>query len=185
MTAVYRDESIQAQTENGPASRAGKTVVSFERLSEVIQQVTEIARRMLNASGSSILLLDKEDSALIFKVATGRVSQRLAGLRISTQNGIASWVARYGEPLIVNDVRGDWRFDKIVDTATGFITRSVVCTPLVENRRIVGVIEVVNKADGTPFGNNDLEILASIANVAVLSILHLTGENGTTINHRN
>ncbi len=183
MNNVYRDEGIQAKVEKAPGTGIMKKVASSKRLSEMVEQVTEIARRMFNASGSSVLLLDKEDSDLIFKVATGKVEKQLRGARISTQRGIASWVARHGEPLIVNDVGKDGRFDRIVDTVTGFITRSVMCAPLVEHGKVVGVIEVVNKLDGTGFRDNDLETLTSIAHVAVLPILFLASENGSREGH--
>lgn len=141
-----------------------------ERLSEMVMQVTEIARRVFNASGSSVLLVDKQESGLIFKVATGKVGKQLRGRRVSTQRGIAGWVACNGQPLIVNDVSRDPRFNRSADTVTGFITKSVMCAPLVDSGEVVGVIEVVNKVDGTGFGDNDLEILVLIARVAVLPI---------------
>ncbi len=170
MTNAYSGEGTEAQVEKASGTRVRENAALSERLSEMVEQVTEIARRMFNASGSSVLLLDKQDSDLIFKVATGKVGKQLRGLRVSTQRGIAGWVARHGEPLIVNDVSKDSRFDKIVDRATGFITKSVMCAPLVENGKVVGVIEVVNKLEGTDFSDNDLEALASIARVAVLPI---------------
>ncbi len=160
-----------------------KKAASSKRLSEMVEQVTGIARRMFNAAGSSLLLLDKEGSELIFKVATGKVEKQLRGARISTRRGIASWVARHGEPLIVNAVGKDGRFDRIVDTVTGFITRSVMCAPLVEQGKVVGVIEVVNKLDGTDFNDDDLEALVSIAHVAVLPILFLASEKGSQEGH--
>lgn len=84
------------------------------------------------------------------------------------------WLGR--KPLIVNDVSKDLRFDKTVDTVTGFVTRSVMCAPLVEGGRVTGVIEVVNKMDGTDFNDNDLKGLVSIAYVAALPIRFLWGE---------
>ncbi len=169
MTNAYSDEGTEAQVEKASGTRVRENVALSERLSEMVEQVTEIARRMFNASGSSVLLLDKQDS-LIFKVATGKVGKQLRGLRVSTQRGISGWVAWHGEPLIVNDVSKDSRFDKIVDRATGFITKSVMCAPLIESGKVAGVIEVVNKLDGTGFRDDDLEVLESIAHVAVLPI---------------
>ncbi len=176
MTNAHGDEGTDAQVEKAAGTRAREYVALPERLSEMVEQVTEIARRMFNASGSSVLLLDKQDSVLIFKVATGKVGKQLRGLRVSRQGGIVGWVAGHGGPLIVNDVSKDGRFDKIVDRATGSITKSVMCVPLVESGNVVGVIEVVNKLDGTGFRDSDLEVLESIARVAVLPICFSKGE---------
>ncbi len=170
MDDAYRYGAMETQGAKTSETRVGKKVLSSEQLAEMVEQITETARRMFNASGSSVLLLDKEGSELVFKVATGKAGQRLRGLRISKLRGIASWVALHGEPLIVNDVSKDWRFDKIVDKVTGFVTRSVMCTPLVDHGEVLGVIEVVKRLDGTGFSENDLKTLASIAHVAVMPI---------------
>jgi phosphoserine phosphatase RsbU/P len=181
MAEVNLNQDLQAQIDHKSDGFVEKKSASSERLSEIIEQVTEIARRMLNASGSSVLLIDEKDRGLTFKVATGKVKSQLTGLRIGAKNGIASWVAQYGEPLIVNDAAEDWRFDKIADTVTGFTTKSVVCAPLMVGSKVVGVIEVVNKQDGKNFKDSDLEMLQSIAQVAVLSIMYLKSENSSGI----
>ena len=170
MTNAYRNEDIEAKGGKASETPVRENATLSERLSEMVERVTEIARRMFNASGSSVLLLDKQWSDLIFKVATGKVGKQLRRRRIRTQRGIAGWVVHHGEPLIVNDVSKDSRFDNLADRATGFITKSVMCAPLVEQGKVVGVIEVVNKLDGTGFRDNDLETLALIARVAVLPI---------------
>ena len=170
MTNAYRNEGIEAKRDKASETPVRENATLSERLSEMVERVTEIARRMFNASGSSVLLLDKQQSDLLFKVATGKVGKQLRRRRIRTQRGIAGWVVHHGESLIVNDVSKDSRFDNLADRATGFTTKSVMCAPLVEKGKVVGVIEVVNKLDGTGFRDNDLETLALIAQVAVLPI---------------
>jgi hypothetical protein len=50
--------------------------------------------------------------------------------RVSLGQGIAGWVARELKPLIVNDAYGDERFDSNFDKSTGFVTRAIICSPL-------------------------------------------------------
>ena len=57
----------------------------------------------------------------------------------------------------------------MTDDTTGFATQSV-CAPLCVNKKILGVIEVLNKRDGTPFGEHDLESVVSVANTAAMTI---------------
>ncbi|MDO8568499.1 MAG: HD domain-containing protein, partial [Dehalococcoidales bacterium] len=80
------------------------------------------------------------------------------------------WVATHGEPLIINDASRDSRFDKGVDKATGFETKSVICTPLIVGDRIIGVIEVLNKINGGTFDTHDQEIMMSVASTVALTI---------------
>lgn len=170
MTNAYRNEGIEAKIDKASETPVKENATLSERLSEMIERVTEIARRMFNASGSSVLLLDEQHDDLIFKAATGSIAKQLMSHRIRTQHSIAGWVVHHGEPLIINDVSKDSRFENIVDRVTGFVTKSVMCAPLVEKDKVIGVIEVVNKLDGTGFRDNDLEALVLIAHVAVFPI---------------
>ena len=184
MTTAHRDKWIEAPWAKVSVAPVRKQAASSERLSEMIEQVAETARRMFSASGSSVLLIAEEGGDLIFKVATGKAGKRLKGMQISKLRGTASWVVRHGVPLIVNNVGEDWRFDRIVDILTGFTTRSVMCAPLVDHGKVIGVIEVVNKLDGTNFSENDLESLASMAHAAVLPIIMLaTKKEAVSGNH--
>lgn len=148
----------------------GRKVGSVSELSQLVEQITQMTQHTIKASASSVLLLDEEKQELFFDVAEGKVGEALKQVRLSTQSGIAGWVARHGKPLIVNDVTKDERFDKRVDEATGFTTESIMCVPLVMQRRTIGVIEVVNKLDGSDFSEQDLEILVSVGSTAAMAI---------------
>ncbi len=151
-------------------AKVSKKVGSFQQLSQLVEQVTQMTQRTLNASASSVLLLDNENRDLVFEVADGPAGKQLRRVRIGAQSGIAGWVTCNGKPLIVNDVNKDQRFDQIADTVTGFMTKAMMCAPLVVRRKVIGVIEVLNKLDGTNFSDNDLESLASLASMAALTI---------------
>ena len=91
-------------------------------------------------------------------------------MKLNTQYGIAGQVVRTGKPLIVNDVTRSVNFHKIIDDTTGFSTKSLVCAPLSVHRKILGVIEVLNKRDGSFFNEEDMESVISVANTAAMAI---------------
>jgi hypothetical protein len=69
-------------------------------------------------------------------------------LRISDQHTeFAGQVAHSGKPLIVNNVGGDQNFNNSIDETTGFVTKSLICIPLMTHNKTLGVIEVLNKLD--------------------------------------
>jgi len=72
-------------------------------------------------------------------------------------------VAQTGQPLLVPDVRQEPRFYADADEISGFETRSLLAVPIAALGRTVGVIEVINKADGTPFTPWDQRLLTAIA----------------------
>jgi diguanylate cyclase (GGDEF)-like protein len=83
---------------------------------------------------------------------------------------VAGWVAERGEPLLLEDVRHDTRFNPDVDAMTGFVTTSIVAVPLQARGRVYGVVELINKLDESPFTDRELLVLRTIADFAAIAI---------------
>ncbi len=148
----------------------GKKAGSASEVSRMVDEIVAMTRHTLRASASSVLLIDDERQELFFEFADGEAGGALRRARLSIQSGIAGWVARHGCPLIVNDVYNDRRFFADVDKATGFATKAIMCAPLVARGKVIGVVEVLNKLDGSDFSEQDLETLVAVAATAAIAI---------------
>ncbi|EEQ98104.1 hypothetical protein Pmar_PMAR002383 [Perkinsus marinus ATCC 50983] len=93
--------------------------------------------------------------------------------------GIMGYVARTGKPFIADDVReaGDLYDPQRHENyrGTGKPVRSVMCIPIFDTRRrVIGVIEVINKksqrGDLDFFTERDKDILGNIANHVALNV---------------
>jgi HD-GYP domain-containing protein (c-di-GMP phosphodiesterase class II) len=147
----------------------GKTD-TITALPQIFSQVIKMTEATLSVEAASILLFRQNDQELYFEAATGPVGRTLRQIKLNTQYGIAGQVARTGKPLIVNDVARSKNFHKMIDDTTGYATQSLVCAPLCVNKKILGVIEVLNKRDGSTFGERDLDAVVSVANTAAMAI---------------
>jgi|GEM_PF-1894681 len=133
------------------------------------QALTQAMFRVVDIFGSqagSLLMVDEEKNELRFEVMVGEYVAPLRPLRLKMGQGICGWVAQTGQPLLVPDVRQEPRFYAEADLLTGFETRSVLCVPIQVQGKTVGVIEVINKADGTAFTPWDQRLLTAIATLA-------------------
>lgn len=166
--AEHADQEIKARLDL--LRDIGEKVGSVSKLEKLVKHIAQMTKNALKASASSVLLFDDEQQELRFEVAEGESRKVLKQMRLSNQSGIAGWVARHGKPIIVNHVTTDQRFNRSVDEITGFSTRSIICAPLVVHRNVVGVIEVLNKLDGSDFTRQDLETLTSVASTAAMAI---------------
>jgi PAS domain S-box-containing protein len=131
----------------------------------VMEQVADL---MKVEAGS--LLLREDTGDLTFAVVLGEKRELLQGLRIAAEEGIAGWVASTGEPLILPDVRSHPLFSSRVDGLTGLETRSMLSVPVKTAERVLGVIQLINRIDQTPFGEGDLALLSAIANHAATAL---------------
>jgi putative methionine-R-sulfoxide reductase with GAF domain len=169
ITAALSPETV-GKSLLGTGSDTGIKTEMITALPQIFSQVIKMTESTLNADAASILLFRNNDQELFFEAATGPVGRTLRQVKLNTQYGIAGQVARTGRPLIVNDVARSKNFHKMIDDTTGFATQSLICAPLCVNKKILGVIEVLNKRDGTPFGERDLEAVVSVANTAAMAI---------------
>jgi len=91
-------------------------------------------------------------------------------IRISKSVGVAGWVFEHRKPAIVNNAYEDRRFCKTIDDMTGFRTRNLVCTPLIDCREnCLGTLQSLNKTSGG-FTTEDLKLLNLIARMVAVAI---------------
>ncbi len=143
---------------------------SVPHMTQMLEQIIKMAQTTLNIDAASILLFRDNDQELFFEATSGPVSKVLKQVKLNSPYGIAGQVARTGKPLIVNDVSRSENFHKMIDTTTGFNTKSLICAPLIVHHRTIGVIEVLNKLNNDKFDERDLDITLSIAATAAVAI---------------
>jgi Nif-specific regulatory protein len=145
-------------------------VSSVQDLDQLLELIIETATRMMDAKASSLLLLDPRTQKLYFKVATGEKKEDVKRFEIELGQGIAGYVAQTGESLLIPDVSKDPRWYKEISESIGFNTRSIACVPLKVMDEIIGVVEIIDKADRSAITHDDLKILSVFADLAALGI---------------
>ena len=134
-----------------------------------LQAIVRLAASVLNAEGSSVLLLDKRRNKLIFQAVVGDRSDTLIGEEFDAELGIAGRVASNGQGLLVPEVRKHPAFFDGIDDKTNITTRDLVAAPLKYRGEIIGVVEVLNHQLPGQFTELDLDILQVFANLAAIS----------------
>ncbi len=148
----------------------GKALTSTVDHENVLKLIMDQVSRLLKSQAWSLLLLNEQNGELTFEIAVSPAAEKLKGLRLSKGQGIAGWVAEHGLPLLIADVREDARFSDMVDKASAFETRSVLCVPVRSKDHILGVIELVNGPEEDVFSDADLQILSTISDYAAIAI---------------
>jgi hypothetical protein len=68
--------------------------------------------------------------------------------------------------LAIADVRTDPRFELETAERTGYVPRSLLAVPLVDDDGTIGVMEWLDRLDGAPFDLDDLDIATRVAAAA-------------------
>jgi energy-coupling factor transporter ATP-binding protein EcfA2 len=124
-------------------------------LEQVIEAFTLKVGQIIEAERATLFLLDKPAGELWSKVAQGDGSKPLE-IRIPSRSGVAGHVATTGQALNVSDAYAEPSFNRAVDEQTGYRTRTILCAPIFDRQsHVLGVIQLLNKIGGGPFGAAD------------------------------
>lgn len=150
--------------------RISQKISEKKSLPRLLNDIMESSKLLMNAEASSLLLYDPEDKKLHFQVATGEKGKSVKKYSVDVGTGIAGWVAKNKKPLLVRDCYSDPRFNPEYDKKTRFRTESMICVPLIRKKKLLGVIEVINKRGGGAFEDRDMALFETLASQCAIAI---------------
>jgi GAF domain-containing protein len=136
----------------------------------VLRSVAEATVTLFDAEAASIVLHDPATDRLVIRVAAGTAGEGAVGLAFPSDQGIAGYVFTTGQPLAVSDVARDPRFGREVAETSGYVPRSILAVPMVDDAGSIGVLEVLDRRGDAGFGIRDLELAAVFARQATVAI---------------
>ena len=137
------------------------------RLNDMLLQISQKACEVMEADRCSIFLHDSNTDELWSTVATGMEGRVI---RIPSSIGFAGYCFQTGEIVNLEDAYTDERFNREVDSKTGYRTKSVLCMPLyTRTGSRLGVIQLLNKREGV-FTREDETFLGTFGNNASVFI---------------
>ena len=49
-------------------------------------------------------------------------------------------------------------FEREIDKKTGYLTKSILCMPIISKGEVIGVVQMINKIDGECFTNSGMSL---------------------------
>ena len=152
-------------------NRVGRELSATLDVGAVAERLLREVTSVIGAEGASVWLWDGRQEGSLVCQAVYHVGEALSprGLCVAPDEGIASWAAHEGESVVVNATAEDERFSGTIDEQTGLSTDSLIAVPLRVRGKILGVVEVVNKRQGS-FDGEDLFLIETLAASAAVAI---------------
>jgi Nif-specific regulatory protein len=130
----------------------------------LLRRIVDLIVEAMAADRGTLFLVDRERSEL-WSVAAQL--PELPEIRLLLGQGIAGHVAATGESMSIDDAQHDRRFFEDIDQSTGYRTRTVLAVPLIgrgqADRRVIGVLQLLNKRSGRSFDDGDRVLLEELA----------------------
>ena len=155
-------------------AEANQSLAEIESLDELLLRLMDLAKEVTAAEASMLFLYRSENHSLeIISIKDDlfgdRADELIKGtVKLKMGEGIAGWVAKTRKSVMVQDAQGDPRFSKKADKQRNFATRTIISVPLVHREELLGVLGAFNAKDKPCFDQEDLAILESLADLAVV-----------------
>lgn len=160
-------ETVERLTALYDISRIFNSTLELEDLLPV---VADKMRDILGAQVSNLWLVDSEQHDLYFAQQVGEDPTTNEDARTPLGQGLIGAVAQQGEARLVANAAEEPLLADRQKASAEFKIESVMCAPLLKDDEVLGVVEVVNKLDGTPFDEDDLFFLTSISEQAAIAL---------------
>ena len=138
--------------------------------SDAMRALLARAVRTAPSEAAALLLLDPAGHELVFRASRTIQSGLIDGMRLPVNRGIAGWVARHRQAVRLDDVASDPRHFAGVGAQTGLAPRTMICVPMISKDTLRGVIQILNKVDGSTFTEAELSLAQTLADHAAIAI---------------
>ena len=140
-------------------------VTSEIELGTLLHKVMTEATKMLQSERSTLFLNNEKTGELWSLVGQGIGATQI---RFPNHLGIAGAVFTSGTSVNIPHAYADLRFNPAFDKKTGFFTRSILCTPIVNKQgKTIGVTQVLNKRGGPFTGEDESRLKAFTAQISI------------------
>jgi signal transduction histidine kinase/FixJ family two-component response regulator len=147
---------------------AGRSLQQATELKELLNKIVKLAAGVTEAELASVMLMDENNEHMTIEASMGMDPKLAKIVKLQIGSSIAGYVAQSGKPLIIKNVEKSSRFKRI--NRERYSSASLLCVPLIVNKRVLGVINMANKKDGRIFDNHDLKLLTTFASQAAAAI---------------
>lgn len=167
---LYQDQTRRSKIIEALADIANEIATTREVL-PVLDQITQRALEMLQASGAAIYLLQDDTVTLKTVTAYGQYRNELLFHTRKAGEGITGMVFLNGKAEIVNDTQQDPRRVTVPGTpAKEERIESLMCAPLILRGKPIGVINAWRPREDGLFNESELSFLVGIAHQVSICI---------------
>lgn len=135
---------------------------------ELVEQLVRKLAEALKADRVSLMLLDESDRMLTICAAVGLPAGVVADTRVGLGEGIAGWVARTGQPLLLPE--GSGVPAPLQEAMAHEEITSALCVPLQVEGRVIGVLNLSRLNGRSRFTRRHLGVVSLLAERAAIAI---------------
>jgi RND family efflux transporter MFP subunit len=148
----------------------GRTFTSTLELDELLPIVAGKIRDILGAGACNLWLASADGQELTLAEQIGEDPTVAEDASASMSEGLFAEIAQQANPRLLEDPGEEPALAERIKAGGDFEIQSWMGAPLRKDDEVLGVVEIINKADGTQFNEDDLFFLSSISEQAAVAL---------------
>jgi sigma-B regulation protein RsbU (phosphoserine phosphatase) len=154
---------------------AARNLFSLTNLDDLVENILTYSCTMMQVEACSMFLPDAATKELVIYSARGK-QDAINAFRIPWDKGIAGSCFQQRQYMRIDDAQHDARLYRGADLKTGFVTRAMVCAPLVDRDECFGVLQAINPIDRPSFTPLDEDIFGGLVNIVTGALVRFDRE---------
>jgi GAF domain-containing protein len=142
-------------------------IVNMVDINSIANHLLDLAVNYVNAEKGSLMLLNEKEELYILAARDIDI-QLIMNYKAKIGEGIAGIVAKICTPVLVEDIEKDLRFKNL--KRAHYKTKSFISCPVVSRKKLLGVLNINDSKNGSPFTQDDLELIKIIADQAAIAL---------------
>jgi sigma-B regulation protein RsbU (phosphoserine phosphatase) len=154
---------------------AARNLFSLTSLDDLVENILKYSCVMMQAEACSMFLPDRATRELVIHSARGK-DDAINAFRIPWDKGIAGAVFQQRKFMRIDDAQNDPRLLRVTNAKTGLVTRSMICSPLVDKDECFGVLQALNPINRPVFTRLDQDIFEGLTNIVTGALIRFDRE---------
>ena len=137
------------------------TITSTHSIEHIVDLIVRKCVKHLKVEQGAVMLLDEKNQSNPLKTMIRQQDTLYDMLPYRLDAQLTGWMLKHKTPLLVKDLKNDDRFKSFIDDESPI--KSLLGVPLVQKKKMIGVLTVFNKHTSEGFTDGDQRLLSIIA----------------------
>lgn len=168
MHADTIEKKILYEEELSLIFKMGREMFSSISFENITKSIAESANKIINAEICTLLLEDKASGCLVPFYSLGVKQELVDKLRFKKGESISGWVVLNNQIIIKDNIENDLWFKE--QNKGEYFVNTLLSIPLATKERVIGVLNLSNKKNRAPFGNEEAEFLKGLTTEASIAL---------------
>ncbi len=151
-------------------AQASRTLNASLEFGELLGGLLKIVKAAMRAEAVLVSVMDETGTRLVFERAVGADDKDVRGSTIAKGSGVMGWVWGKRDALLLNDPKARGEISFALEKKVGLKVQTLAAIPLMRRGTVRGVLEVVNRKNEEPFGDDDMSLLVPLGEHVAVAV---------------